>query len=151
MEMQRVRVTDPEVEPLLAALADEYAERYGSEISAEEMAGTHPEQFDPPQGAFVVLIDGDTTIAGGGIRPKGEGTCEVKRMWTAPGLRRAGHASRVLAALEDAARELGYRSVYIETGPLQPEATALYANRGYQRVTPVDTWEGAIAFERHLA
>lgn len=148
--MRWVRATDPEVEPLLAALAGEYGGRYGKSISADEMASAHPEEFDPPKGAFVVLMDGDMTVAGGGIRPKGDGTCEVKRMWTAAGYRRRGLASTVLAALEDAARELGYQAIYLQTGPLQPEASALYASSGYERVPPVDTYEGAIAFERKL-
>jgi GNAT superfamily N-acetyltransferase len=57
-------------------------------------------------------------------------------MWTAPSERRRGHARRVLAALEDAARARGYRAVRLETGRPQPEAVALYAGAGYAPITP---------------
>ena len=42
----------------------------------------------------------------------------------------------MLAALEQAATDLGYRRLVLETGPKQPEAVALYAAAGYVPVTP---------------
>jgi GNAT superfamily N-acetyltransferase len=45
--------------------------------------------------------------------------------------RRRGHARRLLAALEDAARAQGDTRVVLETGMAQPEAIALYASAGY--------------------
>ena len=65
MEVRRVRFVDAEVEPLLAGLTDEYDTRYGENI---EMTRASTEEFDPPGGLFVVLMDGSTTAAGGGIR-----------------------------------------------------------------------------------
>ncbi len=151
MEIRRVGLRHGLVEPLLAGLAQEYAQRYGSNISAAEMAAAQPEQFDPPCGAFVVLVDHGTTVAGGGIRPRSGGACEIKRMWTAVGHRRRGHASAVLVALEEAARDLGYTAIKAVTGPAQPEACALYVSSGYRRVAPEASFEGAIGFERDLA
>ena len=51
MEIRRVRLSDAEVEPLLAGLTDEYDNRYGENI---EMTRASPEEFDPPAGLFVV-------------------------------------------------------------------------------------------------
>ena len=62
---------------------------------------------------------------------------EVKRMWTAAGHRRKGYASQVLTGLEDATRAAGYSTLLLETGPLQPEAIALYTGRGYHRISYV--------------
>lgn len=159
MEFRRVALTDVKVGPLLASLAREYAERYGATSSAGEMAATQPEQFDPPEGAFLILVDDDTSddtnddiiVAGGGIRSAGDGICEVKRMWTAPEYRRRGHASTILIALEDVARDLGYDNIQAVTGPGQPEACALYARHGYSRAVYLGAYQGAIAFERNLA
>jgi Acetyltransferase (GNAT) family len=95
------------------------------------MATVDAEEFDPPAGTFVVLIDGGEVLAGGGLRRVADDTCEVKRMWTAAGHRRKGYASQVLTGLEDAARAAGYSTLLLETGPLQPEAIALYTGRGY--------------------
>ena len=48
-----------------------------------------------------------------------------------PDARGRGLARRLLAALEDAARELGYERVRLDTGASQPHARALYESAGY--------------------
>ena len=113
MEIRRVRFSDPEVASLLDGLRDEYDTRYGENI---EMTRASEVDFDPPAGLFIVLMDGATTAAGGGFRRFNETTCEVKRMWTHPLYRRRGLATRVLQSLEDAAREIGYAHLVLETG-----------------------------------
>ena len=156
MELRHVRLTDPAVAPLLADLATEYHTRYGSQ---DEMSRAHAEEFDPPAGRFVVLIDDGVTVAGGGFRsvagmeadPADGRVCEVKRMWTSPDHRRQGHAARVLAALEAAAREAGYAILRLETGPRQPEAISLYTSAGYRRIPTYGRYAEALAFERHLS
>jgi GNAT superfamily N-acetyltransferase len=148
VELRHVRADDPRVEPLLAALSDEYERRYGP---GDEMSSTDAAQFEKPDGSFVVLMDDSgRTVAGGGIRRLSAGVCEVKRMWTAEGERRRGHASAVLAALEDRARSLGYSVMRLETGPAQPEALALYRGRGYREIPVYGPYERAVAFERSL-
>jgi GNAT superfamily N-acetyltransferase len=122
MELRRVRLSDGEVAPLLAGLSDEYDARYGENI---EMTRATEDEFDPPAGLFIVLMDGSTTAAGGGFRRHDANTCEVKRMWTSPQYRRRGLATLVLRALEEAARETGYARIILETGPRQPEAEAM--------------------------
>ena len=148
MEIRQVRLSDPIVAPLLAGLAAEYECRYGP---VDEMRLAHPDEFDPPTGAFVVLLDDGQTVAGGGIRQLTNDTCEVKRMWTSPDYRRRGLASTVLDALEDAARQLGYTRVQLETGPSQPEAIAMYGHLGYRSIPPFGPYPEAFAFERDLA
>ncbi len=148
MEMRRVRFSDAEVEPLLAGLTEEYETRYGENV---EMTRASADEFDPPSGLFVVLMDGPVTVGGGGFRRYDTTTCEVKRMWTHPHYRRRGLAARVLKALEDAAREGGYTRLVLETGPRQPEAEALYAARGYDRVEFYGHYPEARAFSLDLS
>jgi GNAT superfamily N-acetyltransferase len=57
---------------------------------------------------------------------------ELKRMYVVPTARGTGVASRLLAAAEALARELGAPRIYLETGILQPEAIRLYERSGYQ-------------------
>jgi GNAT superfamily N-acetyltransferase len=148
MGLRRVRLGDAEVEPLLAGLGDEYDTRYGENI---EMTRASADEFDPPVGLFIALLDGSTTVAGGGFRRHDATTCEVKRMWTSPHYRRRGLATRVLGALEEAARDVGYARVILETGPLQPEAEALYAERGYSRIEVYGHYPEARAFSLELS
>ena len=146
--MRRVRLSDVEVEPLLVGLSDEYDTRYGENV---EMTRASEEEFDPPDGLFIVALDGPVTAAGGGFRRHDEDTCEVKRMWTSSQYRRRGLASSILRSLEEAARESGYASVILETGPLQPEAEALYVRRGYSRIDPYGHYPDANAFSLDLS
>ena len=55
-------------------------------------------------------------------------------MYVVPGARRRGVARTLLRALEDAARERGYAFVRLDTGPLQRDAMALYADEGYTEI-----------------
>jgi GNAT superfamily N-acetyltransferase len=147
MELRPIRLTDPLVAPLLEGLGRLYDERYGEN---DEMAAVDADEFDPPGGTFLVLVDGGEVLAGGGLRRFADGTCEVKRMWTAPGHRRKGYASRVLTGLEDAARAAGYGTLLLETGPLQPEAEAMYLARGYRPIPFYGRYSEALAFRYDL-
>jgi GNAT superfamily N-acetyltransferase len=147
MEIRRVRLHDVEVEPLLVGLSDEYDTRYGENI---EMTRASEDEFDPPDGLFIVLMDGSITAAGGGFRRHDSDTCEVKRMWTSPRYRRRGLATSVLEYLELAASGAGYPRVILETGPLQPEAEALYAKRGYSPIEVYGFYPKARAFSLDL-
>ncbi|HET6964555.1 MAG TPA: GNAT family N-acetyltransferase, partial [Acidimicrobiales bacterium] len=80
-----------------------------------------------------------------------DGVCEIKRMWTRADQRRRGQASAVLHGLELAAREAGYHTLRLETGPAQPEAAALYEGRGYRRIPVYGRYSEALAFEVDLA
>jgi GNAT superfamily N-acetyltransferase len=99
-----------------------------------------------PRGAFVVArIDGEP-VGCGALRPLpgGEqGIGEIKRMYTAPSARRRGVARLVLWALVDAARELGYSRLVLETGTRQPEAMALYPAEGWYPVVVYGEYRGS--------
>ena len=111
------------------------------------MTSVEAQEFEPPDGVFLVLLEHGVIVAGGAIRRLSVDTCEVKRMWTAPEHRRKGHASAVLAALEEAARNRGYSRLRLETGPAQPEARTLYERRGYRHIPTYGKYEQATAFE----
>lgn len=148
MEIRRVRLSDKEVEPLLVGLSDEYDTRYGQNI---EMTRASEDEFNPPAGLFIALMDGPITAAGGGFRRHDKSTCEVKRMWTNPLYRQRGLATRILRTLEDAAWETGYTNLILETGPRQPEAEALYVTRGYSRIEVYGHYPEARAFRLDLS
>jgi hypothetical protein len=74
MELREVRLSDGLVAPLLSGLEQEYRSRYGNN---DEMRRVHVEEFDPPGGAFLVVVDGAVTAAGGGFRAHTAGVCEA--------------------------------------------------------------------------
>jgi GNAT superfamily N-acetyltransferase len=125
---------DAEVTRLVAAVQQEYVGLYGGPDAAH-VAGA---DFTPPLGLFLVgLLDG-VAVAMGGWRRMDDagqpGAAEIKRMYVAASARRRGFARRILAALEQTAMDAGVDRFILNTGPVQPEAVALYESSGY---TPV--------------
>lgn len=136
VRLVRVAYGDPDALRLVEAVQAEYVERYGS----PDDSPLDPVMFDPPRGSFFVGYLGDDAVATGAWRsshvpvPGAERTAEIKRMYVAPHARGRGLARAVLAHLEETAREAGYDALVLETGIRQPEAIALYASSGYERV-----------------
>ena len=75
-------------------------------------------------------------IGCGGFTPLTGDAAYLKRMWIAPEARGLGLARRLLAALEDKARAIGYRMVRLETNRALAEAQQLYRSSGYAEVAP---------------
>ena len=155
VELIQARLSDDVVRPILAGMVDEYRVRFGESHAAAirdiENFSPPAEDFDPPGGTFLVLIEEGRTLSGGGYRNVSSDTCEVKRMWTVPSHRGRGLGSSILSALESSARRQGYRRIILETAPVQIEALSLYRGRGYREIRTYGTYEVATALERILA
>ncbi|MES9808900.1 GNAT family N-acetyltransferase [Streptomyces cinereoruber] len=148
--VRRTTTDDPLARPLLDGLAHEYTTRYGS---AHELSRCPAEEFAPPHGAFLLLLEQDVPVAGGAYRRHDEHTAELKRIWTHSAHRRRGLARRVLAVLEREAAARGYSRVYLTTGPRQPEARGLYLASGYRPLFDVSADPetiGPLPFEKFL-
>lgn len=129
----------PDGELLRAEMVDELFARYGVD-SEPDAAKPAPEEML----VFLVARDAAGVPLGcGGLRRLDAETVELKRMYVRPAGRGRGVARRLLDALEGEARTRGARMVRLETGPLQPEAIALYTRAGY---APIPCW-GAYAGE----
>jgi GNAT superfamily N-acetyltransferase len=95
-----------------------------------------PDELRAPDGAYLVGLEGSAAVAGGGLRRLDDGVAEIKRMFVRPAARSRGVARALLEALEDAARDLGYERVRLDTGPKQLHGLALYRSAGYVDVPP---------------
>jgi GNAT superfamily N-acetyltransferase len=122
----------PTARALLAAMEQEMFELY--EMSEMPMPAGTADLAPPAGGAFLVGWEADQPVAGGGLVRMGPGVAEIKRMYVVPEARRRGHARRLLTALEDAARALGYERVRLDTGARQPHARALYTSAGFKPI-----------------
>jgi GNAT superfamily N-acetyltransferase len=118
---------------LVEAFREEVGVIYdGLAVVGVDMPSARPAELGPPGGAFLVGFDeARTPVCCGGIKGLDDRACEIKRMYVVPGARGAGRAGELLAALEEAARELGYTLARLDTGPRQPHAERLYRGAGY--------------------
>ncbi|MER5969262.1 GNAT family N-acetyltransferase [Streptomyces sp. NPDC002055] len=140
MQIHPVRYDHPAAVRLNAEVQLEYAERYGD----GDLTPMDPSQFDPPRGLYLVVYDDEgRPVASGGWRAQegsaegyADGDAEIKRMFVVRDARGRGLARRVLAALEDSARQAGRQRMVLETGTKQPEAIALYTSSGYAPAVP---------------
>lgn len=150
--------TDPRAAPLREALIEEYNSRYGTFYDEEgakaELDRYPPQDFLPPVGNFLLLIDGQTTIAGGAFKFYDEKTAELKRIWVDNKHRRQGLAAKILEKLEKQAAIQGYQRLYLTTGFRQPEAVNLYLKHGYLNLFDLNgDWEAYrhLPFEKDIS
>ena len=118
---------------------------------ADGSAGFVPSDVEGERAAFVVArIDG-VAVGCGAIRPLDADTVEVKRVYTRAAYRRLGVGIAIMQELERLAEAFQYRTIKLQTGPLQPEAAQLYTNMGYHRI-PIymGDWEEILAFQKDL-
>ncbi|MEV7125455.1 GNAT family N-acetyltransferase [Streptomyces sp. NPDC093260] len=140
MFIRPVPFDHPDAVKLNDEVQAEYHVRYGDGGDATHL---DPADFRPPHGVYLIAYDEDgAPVATGGWRSQDkndegneDGDAELKRMFVVASVRGRGLARRILAALEDDAREAGRTRMVLETGTKQPEAIALYTSSGYEPCT----------------
>ena len=140
----------PSAELLTAQVQQEYVVRYGG----PDTTPVNIAEFAPPHGRFVVGYLDVEPVAMGGFRLLDPDTVEVKRMYVAASCRGRGFARVILRRLEELAAEVGASRVLLETGLRQPEAMALYASSGYERIEGFGHYRGealSVSFGKTLA
>jgi putative acetyltransferase len=101
---------------------------------------------------LVGSLDG-MDVACGGVCCYDAQTGEIRRMYVVAEHRGAGLSRRMLEALEDEARALGYARIRLETGVRQHEALGLYRSSGFKEVPrygPYVEDELSVCFEKLL-
>jgi ribosomal protein S18 acetylase RimI-like enzyme len=127
----RVAAVTIEQEPADSDDAQYCLSEYRTELASRFDGGFDPskgnnltvEEMTPPVGYLLVArLDG---------KPIG---CGVKRVWTSPDARGLGVASMMMDSLEQLARDVGFRTVKLDTNRTLTEAQAMYRKRGYRTI-----------------
>jgi GNAT superfamily N-acetyltransferase len=127
-----VPVDSPAAASLVAELQEEYVAVYGG----PDETPMAPDEFVPPDGAFLVLSR-DGEVAGcAGLRRHDGTTAEMKRVFVRESRRGQGLGRVLLTAVEERARELGYRRIVLESGDRLWAALELYRSAGYTPIEP---------------
>jgi GNAT superfamily N-acetyltransferase len=141
-----VSVTDARAQKLLADYFDARAAGHPGGRDAYRTVVPDPAHFEPPLGAFVIVLDSaGEPIGCGGVRrvdvdvDRGEPGAvrfEVKHLWIAPRIRGTGAGRLLLLELERRARDLGASELVLDTNASLIAATRLYRTGGYEEVAP---------------
>jgi len=92
--------------------------------------------YNEPTGAFFLLWDDELLIGGGGIRKFEIGIGEIKRMYIYPDKRGKKLGLLLLDTLVQAAKDLGFSLVRLDTVRWLPEALSLYEKYGFREIGP---------------
>jgi putative acetyltransferase len=111
-----------------------------------------PGEYAPPSGRLFLAYDSDQLVGCVALRRIDPRTCEMKRLYVRPQGRGKGFGRKLTEIVIEAARELGYARMRLDTLPSMREATALYRTLGFQpigsyRPNPV---EGSLFLELAL-
>jgi len=157
METIRITQVDPTEAVALELIRDlsaELAGRYPDSHGGDGAGAFKPADVQVARATFIIAWRGDEAVGCGALRPMDEAdTVEVKRMYVRPEARGQGVSRRILAALEDLAREFGYSKARLETGTRNPEALSLYESSGYQHIPCYGIYVHeplSRCFEKHL-
>jgi len=137
------------------ALFHEYARSLPFDLDFQDFDAelAHLERhYAPPRGRLYVALQDDQPAGCVALRRFEKGVCEMKRLYVRP-VFRGHHIGRQLAeTVVEAAREIGYDAMRLDTVPAMKSANRLYRTLGFKaieayRFNPV---EGAIYLELKL-
>lgn len=94
-------------------------------------------KFSPPQGRLLLAAEQQGQPVGiACLRKIGDGVGEVKRMYVRPAFRGRGIGLALLETLIEAAREIGYGTLRLDSAKFMAAAHAMYRSAGFREIEP---------------
>ncbi len=138
--MKLIQAASPgEIEEVRKLFA-EYHEWLGLNLcfqNFDEELASLPGEYVPPSGRLFMAFEDDRVAGCIAMRKLDEGVCEMKRLYVRPEFRGTGLGHRLAVSVIDAAREIGYERMRLDTlpGKMDPAIT-MYRRLGFKEIEP---------------
>jgi putative acetyltransferase len=136
-----VVASHPEDYVAARALFSEYASQLGVDLCFQNFSDELerlPEMYGHPGGRLILARRGGHYIGCVGVRAlaNDSGACEMKRLYVRADARGLGIGRHLAVASVDAARQLGYGRIVLDTLGSMTAARALYWELGFRETPP---------------
>lgn len=159
--MKLIQVESEEEVRLARELFEEYAASLEINLcfqNFDKELAELPGEYVPPNGRLFLAIENDQIAGCVALRKiergkNGGGVCEMKRLYLRPAFRGTGLGRTLAEMIIQAAREVGYRRMRLDTLPGKMDAAiAMYRSLGFKNIEPYynNPVEGAAFMELEL-
>jgi GNAT superfamily N-acetyltransferase len=133
--MQLLQAAEPRHWDEARRLVQEYAASLDVDLSFQQFDQElqhFATEYARPRGAFLLAERAGQYVACIGLRPFADEIGEIKRLYVAPAARGQGLGRVLVERIIVVAREIGYRSLLLDTLPSMKEAQSLYTSLGFK-------------------
>lgn len=138
--MKLIQAHSPEEITRTRELFEEYASGLGISLcfqNFDKELAELPGAYIPPSGRLFLAMQDEQTIGCVALRKIGDNVCEMKRLYVRPEFRGTGLGRILAESIIDAAREIGYHSMRLDTLPGKMDrAIAMYRSLGFKEIEP---------------
>jgi putative acetyltransferase len=138
--MKLIQVQSEEEVQRARELFEEYATWLGINLcfqNFDKELAELPGEYVPPSGCLLLATENDQTSGCVALRRIGEGVGEMKRLYVRPEFRGQGLGRNLIGAVIQAAREIGYHVIRLDTLPgKMDQAIDMYHSFGFKNIEP---------------
>ncbi len=145
-----VSADDPRVAQARRLLL-EYTESLDVDLSfqnVDQELSEFPGGYMPPAGALLLASRSGKLAGSVAMRKLDAQACEMKRLYVRPGSRGLGVGRALAVAVIDAARDMGYRRMRLDTLAGMDDAQGLYRTLGFREIAAY--YENPVPGTRYL-
>jgi len=126
---------NPYLAKIVKGTLAEFGANHPNTVYYDPTTDTLFELFQKEKAKYFVAEVDRKIVGGGGIYPTdglGDDTCELVKMYLLPEARGLGLGKNLIGKCIDAARENGFKKIYLETMPELKQALNVYAKFGFE-------------------